>query len=293
MAGHGTNASNAELRYLSIITLPEGWGRDEAAQRLADHAGLDRYSTRMKLGQRPPMILGRFDPATASRATATLIAHGGDAFAPSMSDIAALGPTLKIRDLRITPSGLRFELWRGEAVTIDPNDVEIVIRGSLSESTIERGALSPVDLLNASSTNPRTASIAVGWGLGGAYGLAAGLYNAWQAGEFSPERTATTSHKLDVHVADERVFQIDGDKFGYGILGDLRAHSDNTNIDRMCELLVHLNPRAVVDAYFRLFRPPAGHDRMRLPMMNINRDDPAFAFYSRWSALLYRHVMRG
>ena len=55
--------------------------------------------------------------------------------------------------------------------------------------------------------------------------------------------------------------------------------------------LLWFTPEAVVDPYFTLWRPPPGVRRLRLPMMKINQDDPNFAFYSRWAALLYRHVM--
>ncbi len=70
-----------------------------------------------------------------------------------------------------------------------------------------------------------------------------------------------------------------------------RFSSDNVNIDRMCELMSHLAPDAVIDPYFSLWSAPPGYQRLRLKNMRINNDDPAFAFYSRWAALLYRHVM--
>jgi hypothetical protein len=48
---------------------------------------------------------------------------------------------------------------------------------------------------------------------------------------------------------------------------------------------------AVVDPYFPLWRPAPAFERLRLPLSRLNEEDPAFAFYSRWSALMYRHVM--
>ena len=103
----------------------------------------------------------------------------------------------------------------------------------------------------------------------------------------------TQSDKLDVHTTDGRVFQVDGDKFGYRVLGDLRKHGDKANMDAMLELLSHLAPDEIVDPYYSLWSAPPGHDRLRLPMMKINNDDPRFAFYSRWVALMYRQIMRG
>ena len=277
--------------FLTVITWPEGWDREAIAELLAREAGLDAPTLRMQLGRPPPMIIGQLDPAAARRATEAIIRHGGDAFAPLLSQIAALGPTLKIRDLRLGGEGIEVDLWRGPPATIDPRDIQIIIRGTMSESKIAGRGLTALDVLGASSANPRTAPLAIGWGLGGAYGLAFGLYVSWQAGEFKPERSLHTSHKLDFRTADGRVFQIDGDKFAYAVLGALRGYSDNENIDKMCEFFVHLNPEAVVDPYFRLFRPPPGYRRLRLPDMKINREDPVFAFYSRWAALMYRHVM--
>ena len=48
---------------------------------------------------------------------------------------------------------------------------------------------------------------------------------------------------------------------------------------------------AVVDAYYELWRPPPGFQKLRVPGMKGVRDDPSFAFYSRWAALTYRHVL--
>lgn len=277
--------------FLTVITWPEGWDRETAAELLAREAGLDPPTLRLQLGRPPPMIIGQIDSAAARRATEAIIRHGGDAFAPILSQMGALGPTRKIRDLRLGGEGIRIDLWRGPPAAIDPGEIQIIVRGTMSESKLDRPPLGAMSLLGASTANPRTRAMAIGWGYGGAYGLAFGLYSAWQGGEFQPERSLHVSHKLDVHTADGRVFQIDGDKFAYGVLGPLRGYSDNENIDKMCEFFVHLNPEAVVDPYFRLFRPPPGHKRLRLPDMKINRDDPVFAFYSRWAALMYRHVM--
>ena len=55
-------------------------------------------------------------------------------------------------------------------------------------------------------------------------------------GEVAPRRVIS-SHKLDIHSTAGAIFQVDGDKFGYGILGEMRGYSDKTNMDSMCELL--------------------------------------------------------
>lgn len=278
--------------FLSVISYPEGMSHNEVAELLADGGGLDAPSLRLILRQTPPCIAGCYDRGAALGALRALVKRGGDGFAPSIADIEALGPTLKIRDLRLGGGGLEADLWRGPAATINPDDIQIIVRVRLSEKTVKpRSGVTGTSLLT-SYTRPGASAVAFGWGMGGAYGLAVGLY---ASGGFSAEsgvdRTLVLSHKLDIHTADGRVYQIDGDKFGYLILGDQRGYSDNENIDKMCELLAHLSPNAVVDPYFSYWHPPPGFQRLHLPQMRINRDDPAFAFYSRWSALMYRHVM--
>jgi hypothetical protein len=283
--------------YFSLILPPEKASESDLFDLVAESLGMDRYQVRLRLRKPPPCVIGLVDRHVAYEATQAVVRAGGDAFAPSLDDIQSLGPTLKIRDLRITAEGLALDLWRGPSTTINAADVQIIVRARMSEA-VKRSSYAPkYSPLLASSTNP-TSPISIGWGVGGAYGLAAGIHAAVMYGsgesgwsQSSADTDLHQSHKLDVHHADGRVFQIDGDKFGYEILGELKGHSDNVNIDRMCELMTHFNPEAVVDPYFAYFSPPVGYKRMRIPHMTVNKDDPAFAFYSRWAALMYRHVM--
>lgn len=277
--------------FLTVVKWPNGWSREDVARLLFEASGLDELTLRLRLGIAPPTIVGTLASVDARGAVKALVKNGGDAFAVTLDDLAALGPTLKIKDLRLENGLFAAELWRGPDEVIRPADIQVVVRVRLSEKIITREGLTAADMLLASTTNPRTAGIVFGWGLGGAYGMSLGVYGAWQAGGFTPERDLQLSHKLDLHTVDGRVFQIDGDKFGYRILGELRGDSDNVNIDRMCELMTHLAPDAVIDPYFSLWSAPPGYQRLRLKNMKINNDDPAFAFYSRWAALLYRHVM--
>ena len=286
-----SSAVNTNRVFLTAISYPEGMSHEDVGGLLAEPLGRRIYDVALKLRQQPPCIIGFVDRSIADGALRALIGAGGDGFAPSMADIESLGATLKIKDLRLGGSGLELALWRGPTITVGPSEVQVLVRGRMIEAQVTRRALSTGEFLNPSTVNLRTAPIAAGWGVGGAYGLALGLYSTWQSGEFRAEKTLVTSYKMDLHLADGRVLQIDGDKFGFQILGDQRGHSDNVNIDRMCEFLVHLAPEAVVDPYFALFHPPVEHRRLRLPLIKVNNDDPAFAFYSRWAALMYRHVM--
>jgi hypothetical protein len=288
----------AGKRFLSVVTPPEGLARPALAQLIADNTGMDERTARLRLGLVPPLIIGLVDDAAALRAVAAIKSYGGDATAPKMSDIEALGPTLKIRDMEIRGGRVHMELWRGPQLHVAPQEIEIVVRARTPGTAVE-----PLryEMATRSFMAGGGGSAFVALGLGGAYGLASVLHqfdddldSAAMVGlPVMSKPQIMPSHKLDLHATDGRVLQVDGDKFGFRVLGDLRGLSDNTNIDRMSELFVHLNPDIVVDTYFGAFLPPAGHQRMRLPLMALNNEHIAFAFYSRWSALVYRHVMHG
>jgi hypothetical protein len=271
-------------RYLSPITWPPGLSREQLVSLLAG-CGLDEPTMRLRTAITPPGILGLYDGAIALAAARAVVEAGGDAFAPSLAEIEGLGATWKIRELRLEGGALHADFWRGGAMAIRPTEIQILVRAKLSEKGT-KPEIPPPALARPGRLVP-LAPVSVG-----AYGVAVHLYAQWmQGGRSEPERTLKTSDKLDIHLGDGLVAQIDGDKFGFGILGDLRGHSDHVNIGRTCELLVHLAPHAVVDPYFSYWRAPGDYKRLRLPDMRINNDDPAFAFYSRWSALMYRHVV--
>jgi hypothetical protein len=223
----------------------------------------------MRLGQAPPMVLERVEPAAARAMMAALVAAGGDGFTFGLEDLEALGPTLGIKDLQVAEGALAIDLREGLSTTLTLERIQVLVRAHLSRTVTKR--------VPPKLTSPQL------------------RHRTWDSIkaeiESSVVRDVATSDKLDLHAADGTVYQIDGDRFAFKALGDLRGHSDKTNMDAMCELLSHLCPHAVVDTYFKLWRPPPGYQRLELPNMKANREDPAFAFYSRWSALTYRHVM--
>ncbi|MCZ6836028.1 MAG: hypothetical protein O7G85_09670 [Planctomycetota bacterium] len=284
-----------DAHYLTLITSPASLSRKELAGLLHSEAGMDARTIEMRLGRTPPCILGLYDPRQCLAATRTILNQGGDAFSCSMDDISSLGPTHKIRDFELKQDGIHVTLWRAGVEIINPDDLHILIRAKLSEqkTTSPSTAIDAPHWIvsgNRRHTGISSAQLGAGFGLGGAYGLALSVYRMQGMSDYANEKTMKTSDKLDLHLKDGRVFQIDGDKFGFGILGEQRGLSDNENIDKMCELLAHLAPEAIVDPYFSLWKPPARHQQLRLPGMKINNEEPAFAFYSRWAALMYRHV---
>ncbi len=256
--------------FLTIVSWPGGYDRRQLAQLLADCSGLDPFDLRYRLGQPPPMILGQIEADIAQHAVAGLTQRGGDAFTVTLDDLAALGPTLKIKDMRVNSAGnLDMDLWEGLSTTIRRDQVQILVRAHLRNTVKGPAREIRMDSMTASEPMARRA-------------LAEGA---------RPTRSLKTSDTLDIHTTDGSVYQVDGDRFDFQILGDLKGYSDKTNMDHLCELLSHLAPDEVVDEYFNIWRAPPGYDRLRLPESRPGGDDPAFAFYSRWAALMYRHVM--
>jgi hypothetical protein len=190
-------------------------------------------------------------------------------------------------------------------VSFDPSDVEFVVRARTPGSeqpplSYESSAATSTWAFRPSGISSDFTPLLMALGVRGAFGVALALHaqdpmdpDTYQALPIITQPQSMPSHKLDLHLRDGSVLQIDGDKFGFRILGAMRAMSDNVNIDRMCELFVHLNSNVVVDTYFGTFLPPTGHHRLKLPMMHLNDEHMAFAFYSRWCALMYRHVING
>ncbi|MEO1130401.1 MAG: hypothetical protein AAFX05_11945 [Planctomycetota bacterium] len=259
--------------YLTVVLLPEGMSRQQAATVLAASGVTDEVTAYQRLAKEPPMILGQFDPGPAHRAAIDMIKVGGDAMCITLDDLVRVGETRRIKDLRIGHGGIEYDLWRGEGGFLAFDAMKVLVRARLRSTTSR-----PVD------PGPN-----VGFNIGGP--LDAGVdFDGSDAGATNV-KTTHLSDKLDIHAYDGSVYQIDGDKFGYGVLGELRGHSDGQNMDQMCELLHHLASHVIVDDFYSLFKPPPGYHRMQLPRMKLQQEDPGFAFYSRWTALVYRHVM--
>lgn len=240
---------------------------------------MDEASLNMRFGQPPPMIIAKLREGAANLAAHIIRDAGGDAFAPSTEDIRALGPTLKLRDLGVSHGEFELAYWRGAEDHVQFSQVIVLVRGIVTKSVIKNPQPPPPgpSLPMCFAVSPEAAILAE-------------MHEETQRPEMSVAREITASHKLDIHLADGRVLQIDGDKFRFLALGESRGLSDKVNTDAMLDLVRHLSPHAIVDEYFRLWRPPPEVRRLRLPDMRINNDDPAFAFYSRWVALMYRHM---
>jgi hypothetical protein len=298
MMGSDMSMAGDELTdraFLSVILWPEGLTRQEQAALVAGPSGLDEPTLRLRVSQNPPAILGLIDARRARAAVEIIRARGGDAFAPAMSDLEALGPTLKIKRLERNGAEFAAAMWRDPPppLRFRAADLIAVIRGRLSQTPPHQISLQAAETyvpISESEFLRRPVSV----DLYGAIGLAVRLHAGWfddPPVTIGKGGDARLSHKIDLHTRDGRVLQIDADKFGFEVLGASRGHSDLVNTDRLCEMIALLAPEAVIDPYYSLFKPPPEHRRMRLPMMRLNDDDPAFAFYSRWAALMYRHML--
>ena len=268
-----TVAELATWPFLSIVAWPSDWERGQLSALLAETGGLDQATLNMRLGRPPPMVLERVDPSPAARMIRDLVDSGGDGFLFTLDDLAGLGPTLGISDLGVTEGAIDVELRAGPRTSLRFDTIQVLVRAQLARTETHR-------------RQPPRHGMHIG-----------GRSRTWDSikAEFesSVTREVKTSDKLDLHTTDGSVYQVDGDRFAYLALGALRGHSDKANMDSICDLLSHLCPDAVVDTWYTLWRPPSGHDKLVVPNMTAGRDDPRFAFYSRWAALTYRHVLAG
>lgn len=271
--------------YFTIISWPKELDRAQQAQLFASTGLVDEPSAKILIGRDLPSIAGIYELSAAVNAAAQIRKAGGDAFAPTLNDLAALGPTMKIKDMRIIDGNFEVDVWRGPGAVIRREHVQIIVRASIDDSTdVEREHRVLDRAQDEIDEHARFVQ----------YGYAV-HHSAMRSLESLRNQTSSIrfSEKIDLHTSSGTVFQIDGDKFGFGVLGEMRGHSDSVNISRTCELISHIAPDAVVDNYFRTFRPPAGMQRLlaAVPALRHNNEDPVFAFYSRWAALMYRHVM--
>ncbi len=279
---------NTADAYPTVVNWPSGWDQQQCIDLICSTGVIDAPSARLTLGRQAPLILGLFGSGEAQMLVHAIRSAGGDAFAPSLTDIAALGPTLKIKDMRIVEGNLEVDIWRGLTTLIRREHVQFLVRGRIKADAARKTATRIVERVQDNVDQMTN--------LAPRYGRAARAMAERHLDRLRHEAGESGLHiaeRLDIHAMNGTVFQVDGDKFAFQILGDMRGHSDNVNMDQLSEMLAHISPNEIVDEYFPLFRPPAGHQRLLslLPELRRNNENPGFAFYSRWSALLYRYLM--
>ncbi len=257
--------------YVCVVAWPEGWDRASVAELLAGFGAMDVATLNLRLGQKPPMVLDRVDPAAAAAMIAALIERGGDGFPFTIDDLARLGPTMRIADLAVGEGTLDIKLHDGVETSVRSATVDVIVRARIVRTVT---TTHPIRRPLSMSSRP---------------------YRSIESVKDEIRRQTTKdvqiTELLDLHTNDGSAYRIDGRRFGYKALGAMRGHGDMANMNSMFELLTHVCPDAVADTYFELWRPPPGYQKLRVPGMKASLDDPAFTFYSRWAALTYRHVM--
>ena len=277
----------AQSCFPTVVAWPAEWTQQQCVELLAGTGVIDAPSARLTLGRDVPLILGLFDEGAAHMLIQAVRSAGGDGFVPSLRDIAALGPTLKIKDIRLVEGNLEVDIWRGLTTMIRREHVQFLVHGRVRPNAKRDSAARVAERVRD--------NVQMMTNLSPQYGTAARMAADRHLNRLRAEAGDAglqISEKLDIHTTSGMVFQIDGDKFAFQILGDMKGHSDAVNMRQLTEMLAHISPNEIVDEYFPLFRLPPGYDRLLalVPEIRRNREDPGFAFYSRWSALLYRYM---
>ena len=277
---------------LSLITKPDNISEYDIAQALDKILPLDLYTLKLQLKAIPPNIIASIPLPLAEKSLELLRFLGCTAFAPTTNQLKQLGPTRKIKEIHLNPQGLNFELWRSNPTTINPENIDVIIKAKITTTTkkkpfsTDRG---PLYLSQADTIGPLGA-VALDWMNHDEYDDNQSA--EWDAPPFSKSSAhGKTSHwKLDIHTTTNTVYQIDGPKFAFNFLGSSKDVSELTNINQTTDFLTNLAPLAIIDTFFDSFNAPPDSQSFRIPGNLLSKDDPTFAFYSRWAALVYRYL---
>ncbi len=290
-----THASAKPQRgYLSLLLRPEQLSEEELADVLYELITTDRFALRQQCKQAPPCIIASVPLDEANDAVARLSELGCTVFAPTLAELMSLGPSLQVKFIHLKSHGIQIETWRAGVHIIQPQDIDVIINAKIK---VESKKLTHEHDASSILTSRKK--------LHGSAGMEVLAYPP-QGEEpndldipslSSPSRTTTQfTCKLDLHVnlfsdrADSQVFHVNADKFGFEVLGLDKEYSDTVNTDKLAEFFAALAPDAAWDSYWEFFKAPHDHHRLRIPKRGINNDHPAFAFYSRWAALMYRYL---
>ena len=265
-------ASDHNQEYLMLCAWPDGMSRGDVARMLAGVTKYDPGTLRITIGPQAPSAIGSLESGEAQHAAEHVEQMGGSARSVTLEDLAALGPTINVRDLAVSEERFELKLSDDRSVALEFADLQLLVRGRLRiAEKVPVSSRVRLDSLTIANPIRRKALI-----------------------ENAPPQqreSFKTSEKLDLHVSDGRIYQLDGDRFLYGVLGDSKEYSDIANMNKMFDLISHFATQAIVDDFFKIWVAPPGVRRFRIPGMKAYREDTGFAFYSRWAALMYRHVM--
>ncbi len=293
-----TSSNSKQRAYLSLLLRPENITEDDLAFALDEVLTTDLFTIRQQCKQAPPCIIASLPMAEAQTALQLLRHLGCTAFAPSLDDLLALGPSIQIKSIRLDANGILLESWREGTQIIQPQDIDVIINAKIKDQ-IKKPALndeSTTHFLSKPIVNQALTGMAEEW-----YSARVEQRPAEILREFDYVPKAAPAQrtspkcvcKLDLHTtsgSDHTVFHVNADKFSFDILGQEKGLADSVNIDKLTELFAALATNAAIDPFFEFFKPPPDHHQLRIPKRGINNDHPVFAFYSRWAALMYRYL---
>lgn len=277
---HARQSNRPDPSFVSVVFWEGDASPKGAARHIAAASGLDEPSLALALRRTAPAIVAETDGSRAAAAVGAIRDLGGEALAPTLTDIASAGAPIVVRELRVEPGAFDVEARSGPRTRIDVKNLQSIVRGSVK--TTQRATLDEIHdaARRAAHVHARRHVTSAATG-------------AHRAAKDAAARGGRVSHRhfIDLHTHNGLVFQIDGDRFAWSALGDLRGGADGVNAAKMCELLTHLAPHAILDECFARWNPPASTSRLRLDGVDAAYRD--FAFYSRWIARIHRSLVQG
>jgi hypothetical protein len=274
-----------DAAYVSVIAWPELMPEEDRIGLIEQAIGLDRFLSEQAVRRSVPSVLRRMDLPDARDALATLRRASAVAFGPKQSAFDERADFHAAKRL-ISGSGTSFlaEAWRGDPVVFDAANIAVLIRASLRTTEMravdQGGPGVATSLINTSGRHLRD--------------VASDIADEVEQVSAARQTRVNLTEVLDIHLADGSRIRLNGDKFGFDVLGDKRGYTDKQNMDKLAVLLSERAPQAVVDLNFRSFRVPADIQthlaRSHRGRVRKRVETPAFEFYSVWAALMYRHL---
>lgn len=280
--------SVTERAYLSIVEWPDAFTEDRRVEAVVAAAGIDPGQAALAVKQKPPMFAHLINVLDRGPILQHLLEQGVLAIAPTRGELARMPEPIHAKRLAeaMGSEGRLYmvEPWRGESQGLRTNDIRLLVRASVRKAA-------PAARPDRYGNLPNTASgLECGDG-----GFAAAALSGSMTGE-GTDRSARllTTEILDVYTSDKRRIRINGDKFGFDVLGKDRSYTDRHNLDELTIRLAELAPNAYIDQGFARFRPPPDVRPRSQPAGDAapRADLAAFDFYSPWFALVYAALLK-
>ncbi|XVJ60124.1 MAG: hypothetical protein HEQ23_12315 [Tepidisphaera sp.] len=270
--------------YVSILDWPQSMTADRRVEAIVAATGLDPHTARQRAARGAPQVTMLVDAELAPAIVAGLTAEGLPAFAPTEDDLLRAPAPLRVKRL-IKPEGTPLamymaEMWKGPSEGFRCEDVELIIRARVDETTVR----------TVLGSEPAA------HGLSGP-GMMSHRSRAFISAAFDAESpglearktiTHESRHVIDLFTRDGRRLRCDSAKFNYDVLGPDRGISDLQSSERLALRLAEECENAQIETGFREFRCAgdiiASTERALGGVTVAKRDEsPVFEFYSAWS----------